>query len=162
MSGFTALDVAIGLSFVYLLLALICSAVNEAIAGAFKTRAKVLEEGVTRMLGDPQVKSLVYQHPLIKALSPRDDKTLPSYIDSRKFALALMDVTGLHAQEEHRAMVAEGVARGAPATVVSPVGNPAFQKTLQAVLRDRTFGPSSLGAAGYAGSDQQQIGRAHV
>jgi hypothetical protein len=156
MSGFTALDVAIGLSFVYLLLALVCSAVNEAIAGALKTRAKVLEQGVTRMLGDPQVKRQVYEHPLIKALSLSDDEIRPSYIDSRKFALALMDVTGLHAEEEHRVMVAERRAVG-EAPAAPPVGNATFQKTLQTVLKDRTYGPSSLGAAGYAGSDQQRI-----
>lgn len=156
MSGFIVLDVAIGISFVYLLLALICSAVNEAIAGAFQTRAKVLEAGVTRMLGDSQVKRLVYEHPLIRALSPSDDKIRPSYIDSRKFALALMDVTGLHAEEERRALVAERKAVG-ETPAAAPVGNQAFQKTLQAVLKDRTFGPTSLGAAGYAGSDQQRI-----
>ena len=47
-----ALDVAIGLTFVYLLLSLICTTVNEFIAGKRGTRAKFLDRGITRLLGN--------------------------------------------------------------------------------------------------------------
>jgi hypothetical protein len=85
------LEVAIGISFVYLLLALMSSTANEMIAGWLNTRAKTLEEGIARMLKDPDLMAKVYQHPLIRSLG-KTDKDIPSYIPSDKFALALMDV----------------------------------------------------------------------
>ncbi|HZX94676.1 MAG TPA: hypothetical protein VFE90_09190, partial [Myxococcales bacterium] len=52
MLGSAILDVAIGLIFVYLLLSLICSSCAEGIESIFKQRAKFLEAGIQRMLGD--------------------------------------------------------------------------------------------------------------
>jgi hypothetical protein len=53
MFNSTVLDVAIGLAFTYLLLGLMCTSVNEWIAGALKLRAKNLEEGIRRLLTAP-------------------------------------------------------------------------------------------------------------
>jgi hypothetical protein len=53
MFNSTVLDVAIGLAFVYLLLGLMCTTVNEWIAGMLKRRAKNLEEGIRRLLAAP-------------------------------------------------------------------------------------------------------------
>jgi hypothetical protein len=89
------LDIAIGLSFFYLLIALLCTTLNEMIATWAKSRSKTLEKGIERLLGgDVKLKNAVYSHPLIKNLAPSDDRK-PSYIPADKFALALMDlVTG--------------------------------------------------------------------
>jgi len=52
LTGWAPLDVAIGLSFVYLLFSVLCSAVQEAIAGLFKWRANMLEEAIRGLLDD--------------------------------------------------------------------------------------------------------------
>lgn len=87
------LDIAIGLSFIYLLLGLICSTVNEMIAAKRKTRAKFLDKGIQRLLGDDgPLKSQLYNHPLIKSLAPSDQEICPSYIPAERFSKALMDI----------------------------------------------------------------------
>ncbi len=53
MFNSSVLDVAIGLVFVYLLLGLMCTTVNEWIAQLFKTRAATLKEGIRRLLHAP-------------------------------------------------------------------------------------------------------------
>jgi hypothetical protein len=53
MFNSSVLDVAIGLFFVYLLLGLMCTTVNEWIAQLFKTRAATLGEGIRRLLHAP-------------------------------------------------------------------------------------------------------------
>ena len=45
ISGNAALDVLIGLFFLYFLLSLVCSAINEAIAAVFRLRSQYLEQG---------------------------------------------------------------------------------------------------------------------
>jgi hypothetical protein len=85
------LDLAIGLSFIYLLLALSCTTLNEMIASVLKLRSRNLERGIARMLGDPALKSAIYNHPLIRSLANAAGSA-PSYIPPGKFALALLDV----------------------------------------------------------------------
>ncbi len=53
MFNSSVLDVAIGLLFVYLLLGLMCTTVNEWFAQLFKTRAATLKEGIRRLLQAP-------------------------------------------------------------------------------------------------------------
>ena len=48
--GSTTLDVVIGLVFVYLLLAIICTNANEWIAGILKTRSKTLASAIQQLL----------------------------------------------------------------------------------------------------------------
>ena len=115
MFGSTILDVAVGMIFVYLLIALIVSSLSELIASALSWRAKNLAEGVYKLLGAPdlpsgatsppsleqrtvqaataQLKSLkdrLYEHPLVKCLYK--GKHGPSYIPSHTFALVLLDL----------------------------------------------------------------------
>lgn len=52
LTGNTAIDVAIGLAFVYLLFSVLCSAVQEAIAGLLDMRSATLEAGLRNMLQD--------------------------------------------------------------------------------------------------------------
>src|SRR6185436_19881181 len=95
----TVLDVAIGLVFVYLLLAILCTAANEWLAALTKTRAKFLEKGVKELLnnqalspaGDNQefVRAF-YQHPIITGMM-RDGRH-PAYLSARIFAAAVGDL----------------------------------------------------------------------
>jgi len=94
--GSTILEVEIGIIFIYLLLAICCTAVNEWISGLLKTRSKLLREGIEQLLGsskDPEAAKDItsfYGHPLIKGLMPRS--SLPSYLSGRAFATAVMDI----------------------------------------------------------------------
>ena len=116
LTGFPALDVAIGLSFIFLMLSLLASAVQELIATVLALRARTLEQGLRSMLASDEalkhwwrrttaakkdaarLLTDVYGHPLIEA-QHRKRLTLfrgvrarkPSYISPRAFALALLD-----------------------------------------------------------------------
>jgi hypothetical protein len=141
LTGNTAIDVAIGLAFVYLLFSVLCSAVQEAIAGLLDMRAATLEAGLRNMLEDNgnsgtagapiPVRPIDYPQqdpdPAVKGAQPRaldpsnpskkislldeilghglvrttytSSKLLfrrkrrgPSYLPSRTFALALLDI----------------------------------------------------------------------
>jgi len=129
MFGLPILEVAIGLCFIYLLLALICSTINETIAGITSRRAKLLEQGINSLLGDnPGLKQKLFAHPLIASLA--SGSSGPSYIPSSKFALALMDVvTGPEKAPN------DGAALRAASGVTTP-GKHNFQQTLCAVLVD--------------------------
>lgn len=105
MFGSKILDVAIGLSLIYLLLSLIASAVREMGEAIFKTRAVELELGIRELMGDPDgagLSRLLYEHPLIASLykkayqyakSRQLGRNLPAYIPARNFATALLDMT---------------------------------------------------------------------
>ena len=78
MLNFPALDVALGLIFLYFILALVCSGLNEAIASWFRWRAQDLERGLWELLQDPTqgdaaLKKLM-QHPLIHPMLHPDNK----------------------------------------------------------------------------------------
>jgi hypothetical protein len=108
--GSAILEVAIGIIFVYMLVAIICSAVREGIEAQLKTRAAYLERGIRELLHDVHGKGLAksfYEHPLIYSLyadrySPGATTTkpdllakggnLPSYIPAGNFATALLDI----------------------------------------------------------------------
>jgi hypothetical protein len=93
--------VAIGLVFVYLLLALICTTLMEWFARIFDRRGKMLVKGIRQLLGETEQSSPltneILSHPLISGtLGPGLPKKprLPSYVDPRLFARALADVAG--------------------------------------------------------------------
>jgi hypothetical protein len=100
MFGSEMLDIAIGMIFTYLLLSLICSAINELIERQLKNRATDLEQGIRELLDDKDGTGLVtqlYQHGMINGLfkgdyNDKDKSNLPSYIPSRNFALAIMSI----------------------------------------------------------------------
>src|SRR5215472_15878434 len=92
MFGLPILEVAIGLCFIYLLLSLICSTVNEAIAGITGRRGEMLAQAISNLLGEANLRDKLYAHPLIKSLSQSATKVRPSYIPASKFSLALLDV----------------------------------------------------------------------
>jgi len=112
MFNIMILDVAIGMIFIYLLLSLMCSAAHEIIELLLKKRAIDLERGIRELLepgsasGTPDIIRDFYNHPLINGLFEGTYETsrirdmqryvrrtvLPSYIPSRNFALAIMDL----------------------------------------------------------------------
>jgi hypothetical protein len=163
MFGSGILDVAIGLIFIYLLLSIICSAINELIEAWLKKRATDLERGLRELLNDPNGTGLVkrlYEHPLIYGLFkdnynpnlikkghyPGKSK-LPSYIPSRNFALALMDIV-LPATPTTAAATSSGAA-GATApflahaavgplqtlrNAINKIGNPRVEQALMTLV----------------------------
>jgi hypothetical protein len=109
MLGSKILDVAIGLIFVYIIVSIICTAVREGIETWLKTRAAYLEHGIRVLLQDGTGEKLakdLYEHPLIDGLfmgkykpgstnttdRPVHGGNLPSYIPSKSFASALLDL----------------------------------------------------------------------
>jgi hypothetical protein len=108
------LDVAIGLVFLYLMTSLFVTIVQEGIASFWRLRAKNLYDAIANLVDDPaldkhpEYRDLVanfYRHPLMESLyknnsrgdakkrvDVRNDLPLPSYVPSRIFAIALLDV----------------------------------------------------------------------
>ena len=106
-------EVVIGLSFLFFLLSIVASAVNEAIAGIWKVRARNLEKGIRNLLTGstrsdgvpetagstateeqlPPIVQALYEHALVSGVGKDDAK--PSYLSSRSFRNALLDITGL-------------------------------------------------------------------
>ncbi|HEY0428057.1 MAG TPA: hypothetical protein VGC76_09780 [Pyrinomonadaceae bacterium] len=98
MFGIAILDVIIGMIFIFLLLSLVCSAINEIIEAYMNKRADYLFQGIKDLLDDKDGNGLageLYAHPLIASLlqNKYGGKPLrPSYIPARNFSLALMDI----------------------------------------------------------------------
>lgn len=103
------LEVAIGVVFIYALFSTICTALREGIEAWLKTRAAYLEYGIREMLHDKKGDRLAkdfFEHPMIFSLysgqyqAGADEKLglftrghdMPSYIPSRNFSTALLDL----------------------------------------------------------------------
>jgi len=100
------LDVAIGLFFIYLILSLLVSGIQELIATVLEWRAKQLKEAIQIILGDneandPSAKQAqkianeLWNHPLIRSLNQRKiirGSVGPSYISSKMFAATLLEI----------------------------------------------------------------------
>jgi Na+-transporting methylmalonyl-CoA/oxaloacetate decarboxylase gamma subunit len=90
--GSQMLEVGIGLVFLFLLLAVVCSSLNELIARVFALRSETLKDGISRLLADPNFEGVaksLYDHPFIK---PLEQKARPSYIHAWTFSFALLDL----------------------------------------------------------------------
>lgn len=86
------LDVAIGLSFIFLFVSLIVTMVNELLASVIGLRAKNLALAIGNMLNDPQAKGYAqkfFNNPLITTLAKKGQK--PSYIPSATFVTVFLD-----------------------------------------------------------------------
>ncbi len=97
------LDIALGLAFVYLVLSLACTALNELLAGAFNTRGKALYAALRELLADPKQPKLAdefFAHPLVAKLFERRRK--PAYLPARTFALTLIDLLAPASPEGQR------------------------------------------------------------
>jgi hypothetical protein len=79
----------------YALLALLVTTIQEALATAFNWRANDLYAAIRDMLTNGEQSLLVqklYAHPLLKNLVQKELGKLPSYVPSKTFAIALLDV----------------------------------------------------------------------
>jgi len=93
MLNSTILDVALGLCSLYILLSLTCSAINEWIAHALSLRARDLERGIAKLLGnDPKLINAFWNHHLVASVQDSGDK--PSYLSAQMFSNVLVDVVG--------------------------------------------------------------------
>lgn len=97
MTGSIALDVVIGLVFIYTLYSLLTTTVVEFIATFTQFRARNLVKGVERMLDDdklPVLSKQFYDTPLIKymAKGSRFAFKKPSYIHARNFSKAVIHI----------------------------------------------------------------------
>lgn len=117
MLGSSVLETAIGMVFVFLVMSLLVTAGTELIAAWWKWRSDNLWEGVVNLVdqaGKNDWAKKLYDHPLIQGLSALQKKPVgtsiwkqftgilkylltpkskgPSYIPSRTFAIALLDV----------------------------------------------------------------------
>jgi hypothetical protein len=129
LTGVASLDLLIGLAFIYLLLSLLCSAVQEAIAGMLNLRAKMLEKGIRNMLaGSPNattgLPADIWSHALMKSLFKGNRK--PSYVPPRTFALALLDTINPEASQP-------AVGPPAPGTTVPSVAHKSSHDVLAAL-----------------------------
>lgn len=140
MFGSTILEVAIGVIFIYLLFSLISSAVNEYISSLLNKRGENLFEGIKNLLNDPNFTGLaqkLYNHGLVDGISqaskdPNKPNRRPSYIASKTFALALLDILGSQSAGQSWKDIAERRkidAAAAKAKLDTNPKDPIFQKT---------------------------------
>src|SRR5436309_2892301 len=114
--GSAVLDVAIGMAFLYLLLAVFCTTANEWVAGILKKRSKMLEKALQQMLANqaavttaptavpdaptPAAQQIAtfaqqfYQHPIIANMMRHVDGKVGhfSYLPARSFSTVVMDL----------------------------------------------------------------------
>jgi hypothetical protein len=120
MSNFAALEVVIGLAFIYFVLALICSAVAETISSLQRRRAKMLVAGIENLLSGSdtitkegrELAKQFWGHPLVQGLiRPRSGKAAgdtalqtdgkgPAYVPARTFVSALIDLGARNTKDE--------------------------------------------------------------
>jgi hypothetical protein len=94
ITGDSAIDVAVGLAFLFFLLSIVCSSVNEAVAAAFKLRAATLEASIRSLINDPKKAADFYGNGRMQTLFTKTifrNEKKPSYIPPRVFALTLLD-----------------------------------------------------------------------
>lgn len=98
------LETAIGLAFIYLLLSMLCSGINEWLAHKLGRRGKCLRVGLQQMLPDRWTYLRLLAHPAVASMY-RDVKGRlrhPAYIPSATFVTALLDVVVTKAEDIRR------------------------------------------------------------
>ena len=93
MGDFQAIDVGLGLMFIYLVLSLVCTGINEFLAGIFQRRRRNLVKGLKFILTHDDHSNLVRDfkaHPLIQSLYGKKFQT--SYIPPKVFSSVLVDL----------------------------------------------------------------------
>ncbi len=154
MPDSAALDVALGLIFVYVVLSLVASALVETISSVFAWRADFLKKGLHNLLEDPHEPGLteeVFRHPLVSALiRPERDapqgrlaripgvarfvgwtrrERYPSYLPSRAVVSALLTLDA-DARAAEAARSLEDAIGGVP--------NARVQESLRTLLAEAT------------------------
>jgi hypothetical protein len=142
--GGPAVEIAIGLAFVFFLLSTLVSAITEGFAWVTKQRAKQLEHGLAGLLGENSVFRELYDHALVQSDARRPvprklgfgetKKQRPSYVSARNFSLALIDV--LAKRGEHSENPLENVKNGARDLSSSEDSTKALEEQLAALFGD--------------------------
>jgi hypothetical protein len=106
----TFVNISIGLVFIYLILSLLTSEIQEMISSVLELRAKGLKKGIANLLEESadthKITDLLYKHSLIQSLNQSSTKKPwqreasisigPSYISAETFSSSLMEVLELH------------------------------------------------------------------
>lgn len=112
MSFNAAFDVVVAMTFVYLLLSLICTSANECLASLLRLRARNLYSELARLVDDPEVRASFWKSGLISSLGRSENKfrsalklndaagLAPSYIPRDIFVAALIDAVRKSKGEE--------------------------------------------------------------
>jgi hypothetical protein len=149
-----ALDVVIGLVFIFLLYSLLATIIQEIIATKLALRAKILEKGIIRMLEDGKsspngttlslfsgrnalkdmrIAAWFYAHPLIKYLGENNRHSKPSYLSAQNFSKVLVDLLKgfggnyLNEAQQLNDSIQKGIIYHLPIDLVSDSNNPAIQ-----------------------------------
>jgi hypothetical protein len=77
------IEVAIGLIFVWIVLSLATIQIQEWISTLLDKRAKEMEAAIYEMLANPNLKSQLYDHPVLRALTAKKKRRVPSFIPRR-------------------------------------------------------------------------------
>lgn len=129
------LEVAISLAFMYCLLSIAVSSINEVIVYYLKERGKFLCTVLEEVLKDTGVKrnftKLLYAHPLIDRLKKNND-SLPSYISATQFSESLIDTINMDFENKAHSFISsqEG---GLKVNAVSAIPEDAYLKFKKAV-----------------------------
>lgn len=141
MFGSTILDVATGLIFTFLAVALAASALTEAIASILRWRSHTLLKGIMDLLNDQEFAGLARDLYNSALISPRLSGDLqkdgwlrsfrnrPSYIDPGQFAIALTNMTLVPGPDMSLQAIKERL----------PVADPQIKRLLEGIV-DRTAG----------------------
>lgn len=154
LTGMPALDVAIGLAFLYFLLSTVCAAFNEAIANVLGWRAKTLEDALRNLLDDPKVDRKLREwvgfvgaekEPVAEpqgekssvpaALTPAvlDHWRVKALVRNPRSLLRRRRLPSYLPPRAFSLAVAETLAKGAPATTDKPVAGRSDQEILEAL-----------------------------
>jgi hypothetical protein len=132
MFGSAIVDIAIGIVFVFLLVSVIASTINEIILSFLNMRGKELLAGLETLLDDAGASGLVnrlYNHGQIYGLfkglfDPNKPGNLPSYIPAQNFVMAFLDIVPAAAQLSTGGQLkatAAAAAAGANAPAAPPI-----------------------------------------
>ncbi|MBL4691804.1 MAG: hypothetical protein JKY92_00545 [Magnetovibrio sp.] len=92
-SAFAILETFAALAFVFFMMSLICSSVNEAICSLINLRGRKLRQGISKILNDENVDELFYHHPLVASMTKKSGgQGLPSKIPAKTFAIIMMNL----------------------------------------------------------------------
>lgn len=94
MSFTPIIDTAISLILIFMIMSVLVSCIQEGYVSIYKSRGNMLKFSIYEILDDKFNKNfgyLLYQHPLIDLLR-RKQGDLPSYIDGKTFAKAIIDM----------------------------------------------------------------------
>ena len=133
MSAWSIVEVAIGVVFIYVLLSIFCTLINEIISRWFSLRSNNLRKNLQILLSDKAMNGIakdVWEHPLIKGNAQTNIG--PSYIASETFAKVLIDIINEHSKGDAKT-AKTGRAKSNPRRTGSSQSNgrPAARKTIR-------------------------------